>query len=486
MAILISITVFMVLFCACGRIAASQYVSNENTSQNNISQDNTPAHVDNSNEASHLTHEDFLSDLAFLVALLEENFPQLNHAYRKFGLDINLQEAKTAQFIETLPSSTDFDANLLVNILNQHIFAQNQNALSLAGNGVATFWGAIEYYWIMHASVRMLENSELLMLQREALSNPATIASHEAMIDRMTQLGFDMADERPRFDRPLLPIINRNVTPAIQLDGIEMRSSDENIAYIRLHMDLAHAFWEDEEVFISYWADRIFDFYSQIESYGHLIIDVRGERAASLNLFGQLLLGPFIENRQSTLDMYGFFQGGGASETFARAMISNIDTDRASETTIYRINDLPAIVRGDLPHMNLDDLAILDYGFTWQTKIPGGNRQSHFNGTIWILIDEDTASAAEIFAKVARNEGVATLVGSQTLGNFGKISHNGNAALATLPNTGVIIAWDPIYFTDDYGHPIHEYHVIPDYFNHEGMDALEIVLEIIRDRANGS
>ena len=52
---------------------------------------------------------------------------------------------------------------------------------------------------------------------------------------------------------------------------------------------------------------------------------------------------------------------------------------------------------------------------------------------------------------------------------------------SALPNTGLIVSWDIDYVTDQYGRALNEFPTKPQYFNREGMDALETVLQMIEE-----
>ena len=69
----------------------------------------------------------------------------------------------------------------------------------------------------------------------------------------------------------------------------------------------------------------------------------------------------------------------------------------------------------------------------------------------------------------------ATLVGKPVGGSFAPMLY------FVLPNTGIIMTWESLYLTDQYGRSLEEFPTIPHYFNRPGLDALETTLQLIAD-----
>ena len=120
----------------------------------------------------------------------------------------------------------------------------------------------------------------------------------------------------------------------------------------------------------------------------------------------------------------------------------------------------------------------MSYGFRRElTVYPSANRWD-FDGKVWILTDASSVSGAEIAAALAKESGVATVVGTRTAGVFGGYT----AAFVGLPNTGIIVRYDYGYTTDMQGRSLEEFGVTPNIFNRPGMNALETVLALIAER----
>ena len=120
---------------------------------------------------------------------------------------------------------------------------------------------------------------------------------------------------------------------------------------------------------------------------------------------------------------------------------------------------------------------MFDYIIMTEEVIQPSEESPVFTGKIWLLTDELNFSAADYAAALAKQTGFATLVGTQTngggLGMF--------PVMVTLPNTGIVFRYRPVYQVDEQGRNTYEYGTIPHIFNFEGMDALETVLAVIND-----
>jgi len=94
-----------------------------------------------------------------------------------------------------------------------------------------------------------------------------------------------------------------------------------------------------------------------------------------------------------------------------------------------------------------------------------------------MLIDAGCFSAASMVAEFYKNTGFATLVGEPT---GGAIPSPSGSAFFVLPNTGIVIRYDPTLVVNRHGKPL-EYGTQPHYLNRPGMDALDTVLVLIAE-----
>ena len=229
---------------------------------------------------------------------------------------------------------------------------------------------------------------------------------------------------------------------------------------------------------------QIIDFISEVKDFEHLIIDLRTNTGGSSNYFFDLFIGTNIISRLS-VEGFAFFTHGDYTDEFLEARQSGrIGRTVCPISRLRTIDDdlltTSEIISGfDLFDLNMSDMDRMEYGFPVILEIAANpgifSNQMEINGKIWLLISEYSMSAAHIVTWVVKELGFATLVGQTTGGYWG-----GYRSYSALPNTGILFQFDMFYLTDRNGYPL-EAGIIPDYFNYEGMDALETVLALINE-----
>jgi len=414
-------------------------------------------------------NEPFLSDLTYLIQEMEKSFPQINHARRKFDSDLRAQAAKLTDKIATARHA--YEAHEFYDLLREYIFTPG---VQRAGN---------RSWYSMTSNVDTLSKDFYLefFLRTESSEKKYNTYIHQ-MLNKPNvvkfYMGLDTVDgykneiiEQAKLNRPILS----EKTSQGQLPEVV---TDIPVAgkVARVSVDMMGPNMLQDPDFYNALEDRLFDFYNSIAGFGHLIFDVRGNPGGYTPFVERMLVGPHL-SAPVELTGYVFFPGDAAGEYVRRC------TD-----TFYSHQDYPRmnlgemIDKGMLPDLDPGDAKILDAGAYnhWMTFSPTA-RKSPFKGKIWILIDEGTGSASEVFTILARQAGIASVIGEQSAGNYSKSRGQGSLFFLELPKTGIVVTWDPVYFTDSRGQHAHEYHVIPDHFNRPGMDALETVVAIIEN-----
>ena len=257
------------------------------------------------------------------------------------------------------------------------------------------------------------------------------------------------------------------------------------IAYLAVNR-MIHL-WDDPRPrrTIGQYEAMLHDFHGQIEGYDHLIIDLRGNSGGQNIHFFVFVVGPLL-HEAIFFPVYVFYKDG----EYSRSARENYDWRIFGST--HPFTQDAASFDGSLPY--LDPEITLPYAFYSAHMISSSYDYSGwydsiraevlFDGTIWMLVDEHTASAAEASAAMLKLNNLATIVGEATFGILGTLEDSTNA-LVSLPNTGIIVRMDIAYFTDTYGRPLQGYGITPHYFNRPGMDALETVLAMIAETDEG-
>lgn len=413
-------------------------------------------------------NEPLLFDLKYLMHEMEKCFPQINHAARKFGVDMRIQATKLANKIASAEEA--YGAHEFNELLMEYLFIPDvQKAGSRSWYSMPSNVGTLPKDFYLEFFLRTSDGStrDYDEYVHRVLSKPATVKFY---------MGMDTADgykdeiiRQARLNRPALKEKTSqgklpNVVTDIPVEGKVGRVSVDAMGPNML---------QDPD-FYTALEDRIFDFYGRIADFDHLIFDVRGNPGGYTPFVERMLVGPHLDE---PVELTGFaFFPNEAAGADVRCCTETFYTDES-----YPRMDIGEMVdKGMLPDLDPSDAAILGAGAYnhWMTFSPTA-RRSPFKGKIWILIDEGTGSASEVFSILARQAGIARIVGEQSAGNYSKSRGQGSLFFLDLPNTGIVVTWDPVYFTDARGRHAHEYHVIPDHLNRPGMDALETVLSII-------
>ena len=214
--------------------------------------------------------------------------------------------------------------------------------------------------------------------------------------------------------------------------------------------------------------DVLLPFFYEIQDYEHLIIDIRGNGGGFAGYFTALIVSMLI--------------GESISFTYPEFFVAHEKTAALFENphslalaNLYGVFPAAEFAREqNMTQFNQADLALLDYVAVWNVEYAPWEDAVPFGGKIWLLVDEESASASVMAAQVAVNTGFATVVGTPTSRVTGVIY-----TYAALPNTGILFRIDLGYTTDLYGRSIEEFGVIPQVANMPGMDALETVLSVI-------
>jgi len=270
---------------------------------------------------------------------------------------------------------------------------------------------------------------------------------------------------------PTEPVRPRHLE-GTSLDDITTRIiEEEHIAYLAIETLFMPLMPELEE--------KIFGFYEKVRDFNHLIIDFRDNGGGQPVWFYEMVLEPNI-SETFVIDGFSFLphseytaqylniHGGMPDARYVRVPVK-VDTRHRTVAEMLETYDLP--------DLKLSDMERMDYGFRVQTIVNPRFDYPLFTGKIWLLINYNIGSAAEIAVRIAQEVGFATLVGEITGGAYG-----GARTIFNLPNSGIAIQMDLNYVTDSRGRPF-EAGTIPDIFNFEGMDALETALALIKVKA---
>ncbi len=430
-----------------------------------------------------LTKEDFLNDFDYMMETMEDTFPYFGVAERRLGVDIRALGRETRAMIENYPYSLEGLANELgifledMPDLDEHIFwsiiyHEFFSHFNQFAHTFALHFGTYNYYkpnYITPLSHYYTPNNNY------AFSNPIS--------QRFYQEQKDFANTLFEEERALFQFIFRDEPPFQLPDSVKTEIIEEDrIAYLKV---------STFSNFNITTLNNLRKFYSDIQNYEHLIIDIRDNLGGSTDLWRMLIMKPLWSDKNHMPDMplYSFYRESKLGKFLGEENLKiEAQGSRYTPESDVLLTTKEIIEKNDLPEINEADLKDLAYGVRFNTSISNIEwrhmRQSGFqnipdypfDGNIWLLTNGNNLSAASLFAQHAKEMGFATLVGEQTGGGYSTYAFH-----FTLPNTGIILRWDIDYLTDSDGRALNEFTTTPHHFNRPGMDALETVLQLIEE-----
>ena len=447
-------------------------------------------------EAPELTLLDtLLYDFDYLVRLLEDTFPHFGAIYRTLGVDTLQRAAEVREMIVNYPYSMQefaysigmaledmppLDAHVLRSIIHFELFGY----VSL----FAHLLTLDHELYVFNRGVFRHAPGPHRRFNNQAFQNFASMTFYREYEDL-----WNSWEDNPELFHFLYRI------PDFLLENIEHISdlgtqftaalsfSTEIIEEGRIALLNAPTFWS-----LNDYRSMLIDFYTRIQNYEHLIIDMRGNGGGFLDFPRAYIMHVLMPDRDNLPDLYIYAlfnnseMGRYLGEILRQEWKAPHPSSRLEEFVYISRTDLLSIDdiqrSGSLVYLSEDDRHLLGYGFKVCVSLRHLNDSVRalphipFNGRIWLLTCRFNYSAAAIFAHQAREMDFATLVGENTCGGYTLWP-----TFFVLPNTGIVVRWDADMLVDAYGRPLNEFTTPPHYFNREGMDALETVLEMIRE-----
>jgi len=251
---------------------------------------------------------------------------------------------------------------------------------------------------------------------------------------------FGYYDFRFYDDRFDIPVRESNITTT---------ALSENILYLHVASFLPkgyelvtrHPFW-----YFCFDADKqyLMDVFNNLYGIDELIIDIRGIGSGFRDYFIPLILAPHLHESVST-QFYAFHSDG----VFSNRVSYAYRTWYGLGEVAYK-NALTQRFVYDLP----ENVAL---GFPIEVAIePSGD--AAFGGRIWLLTDSDNFSGPNFaYLQMARYAGF-TIVYEETPESIGWAT-----SFSSLPNSGISLRFNPLFFTDATGKSFEEIGAAYDY-----------------------
>lgn len=434
-----------------------------------------------------LTIEDFISDFDYLMQAMEDTYPYFGVAERRLGVNIKALGRETRAMIENYPYSLEARANEMgisladMPDLDKHVFwsiIRHEFFSDFLGLGHAIPFDYRQYH-LLKPSYTRLGSSYYTENNHDVFTNPVSLRFYQEQEALFNSLAENQANIFQFIFRQEAPTGgSRSPRPMVETEIIE----EDRIAYLKIAN------------FANFGLNTMVElsrFYSDIQGYEHLIIDIRDNEGGNVDFWRMFIMKALWPEGKNMPDMplYAFYRDSEFGKTFGE---DNLQTAAKYSTYIpeteYLLTVSEMMALYNLPHINQEDVEDLAYGVRFSTSISniedrhirqfGFQEISYpFDGDIWLLTNKNNFSSASLFARHAKEMEFATLVGDETGGAY---TANGGGHFA-LPNTGIIFRWDIDYLTDRYGQALNEFTTTPHHFNRFGMDAMETVLQLIEE-----
>ena len=380
----------------------------------------------------YLSTKQKLEDMNYLYQTLEQNYPYINMLKRMYGVDLKQEYQKAIKEIEN--SKTDFDFYMIVNrFTNKSNMVGHLSTISPFDydwfvRGYADTTGVPEFYW---EQMKKIEN---------IYANKKSQKAYTALKNKLL---------------PIYQKVQQNQTQkqnTVKTSNVETKIIEKDkIAYIYVDSFDMSYYEEDKK--------KLFDFYEKVKNYDNVIFDFTQNGGGGMFYFNDLIVAPNIDEILYT-GVYELMQSGKYNLQFF------------GEDNFEPISKLPK-----LPNMNQEDLKELALMLKSVYFVEPSKEQKTLKGKIWILVNENVFSSSEYAAMFSKATGFATLVGERTGGD----GIGSDPLPITLPNSGIIVRYSPIYGITTDGTNSQEFGTEPDIYTKEGKTYLQTCIDAIKN-----
>lgn len=351
-----------------------------------------------------LTTQEKIEDFEFLYKTIVENYPYLEVNKRTYGIDWITNKEMYVERIER--------GNFLY--IMQWVLAELNNGHThiLSEDDVAFMR---EIYWDTKQSggwqgMNFDGLNHPLVLKRYNI-NSTLPDTHKQMVQGENQ-----------------PIINAVVKDIV----------DGRIASIYIPQMI-------NDTKIQYDRELIKNYLKEVQNYQAMVIDIRGNGGGSSNYWHRFLL-PEILGEPYEVTWYNFYKDGDYIKKYFQK----------SKMTPQKIRQLD---KSNLPNLPEEVEETFTYYTPIHLEVIPAEDSIGFKGNIYLLIDDNVYSSAEMLAAFAKDTGFATLIGEQTKGD----GIGSDPLLAMLPNSGYVFRFTKAMGVTEDGTCNEEHPTIPDY-----------------------
>ena len=357
--------------------------------------------------------KDALADYDYLCQFLEENYPLLGVAERKYGLSIDELEANYRSKIEELGE-------------NRIEFYEYYEVLQ----GFIGKFRELGHLAIFSPGAYQSRMREYETLKQSDLLDGHNSWRFQLFSDTMTEKRYHYLAQK--YSANLKTLVEDNV------QNLEFRDISADIGYVKIQSFNSGYVQEDQK--------KLSDWFSENSYKEYIIIDITGNNGGTTRYWADLIVAPNIDQKLNMTTYYLTSFGEESREQFALDRVT-------AETLNPKLADL-----SKLPKINKKDLSSAKYYGKASMSIEPAYERKVYNGRFFLLVDNNVFSAADSFAMFCKATGFATIVGENTRGDGGGT----NVYEARLPESGLILRYRAMHGLNPDGSSNVEFGTTPD------------------------
>lgn len=391
-----------------------------------------------------ITNQQYVEDFDYLYEQLNENYPYTSLVERSLGFDIFNEYQTYREKIKTCKNDVEFYSTVK-DFINKFEFM-----------GHIELWG---YRYISEVqSMKAVIDSypqykEQLTPYIDKLDNSISKNNYKSMqqfYEKVSAAVNEANINMPDIDNNFYYEIEQ--TPNVQTNVIE----ENNIAYVKINSFDLSFYDEDKET--------LYKFFSEVEDYPNLIIDITDNGGGSMDYFNDLIAAPLI-SKEITVPTYMFVKGGSNNSFY-------LQLDKGLKNGEWKGIDELSYIDG----LNYDDIAQMDYFKVENYTLKPSENNLDYKGKIWLLVSKNNYSSSEYAAMISKSSGFATLVGEQTSGDGIGV----DPVYIIMPNSGLVIQYSPIYGVAPDGTCSEEYGTMPDIISPTDESEIDTCIKAIK------
>ncbi len=361
-------------------------------------------------EEFNLSKKDYSKDFDFAYATLKSYYPYFKINEKLYGTDWLANKDVYKKYISSAYDDEDFFNRMndvLANLHNGHTHLVDRD---FGIDSYITYYSLPRVDW-RYDIAKVYEKEKVR--QRYKIDNQSIrdyIENHYGDFDRLSFLPESLFARRLFALKASYFEDGSLEEPNLLTDKI----IDQKLAYIKINKMLSSEQMGADEIVLD-------TFLEEIRDYPNLIIDIRGNGGGDSRYWQDFLL-PKIIGKSYKTNNYSFLKKGDLNK--------KVVIQEAYHTNVDAFLD-----QANFPKDIKDILKDFDYYNDEELIVDPKKESINFKGQIYLLVDHDVYSSAEMLASFCKETGLAKLVGSRTAGD----GIGSDPMQIDLPNTGYVL-----------------------------------------------